>query len=231
MRTIPPRNPGACIAPDNSWLFLQGIETLLLRMERHCQNAKTVATYLSSHKAVDWVRFPGMGSDPMHALNKTYLRGMGGSMVVFGIKGGSDAGRKFIDRRRLFFHLANVGDAKSLATHPATTTHSQLNDEQQRAVGNKPELVRLSVGIEHIDDILEALGQALSGFTLAYETYDRMNDDRSNVVLLCLAMTETQHAAGQNTDVAGLDGRWSDEVHAGWWDGFIGPGNALYINK
>ena len=162
MRTVPLRNLGACIAPDNSWQFLQGIETLPLRMERHCQNAKAVATYLSGHKGVDWVRFPGLESDPMYALNKTYLRGMGGSMVVFGIKGGSDAGRKFIDGLKLFSHLANVGDAKSLAIHPATTTHSQLDVDQQLAGGIAPELVRLSVGIEHIDDILADLGQALA---------------------------------------------------------------------
>jgi O-acetylhomoserine (thiol)-lyase len=165
MRTVPLRNLGACIAPDNSWMFLQGIETLALRMERHCSNSLAVAQHLQSHRAVDWVRFPGLPSDPQYAANKKYLRGKGGSMVVFGIKGGREAGKKFIDALKLFSHLANVGDAKSLAIHPATTTHSQLNAEQQLAGGIKPELIRLSVGIEHIDDILKDVDQALAAAT------------------------------------------------------------------
>lgn len=142
-------------------MFLQGIETLPLRMERHCENALAVARFLKSHSRVDWVRFPGLEDDPMFALNQKYLRGKGGSMVVFGIKGGKESGRAFIDALKLFSHLANVGDAKSLAIHPATTTHSQLDDEQQKAGGITPELVRLSVGIEHIDDIRADLDQAL----------------------------------------------------------------------
>jgi O-acetylhomoserine (thiol)-lyase len=162
MRTVPLRNLGACISPDNSWMFLQGIETLSLRMERHCENAQAVASFLRVHPKVDWVRFPGLKDDPMFALNQKYLQGKGGSMVVFGIKGGKESGRTFIDALRLFSHLANVGDAKSLAIHPATTTHSQLDDIQQKAAGITPELVRLSVGIEHIDDILADLNQALS---------------------------------------------------------------------
>jgi O-acetylhomoserine (thiol)-lyase len=162
MRTVPLRNIGACIAPDNSWMFLQGIETLPLRMERHCSNALAVARFLQSHPGVGWVRFPGLPDNPQYALNQKYLRGMGGSMVVFGIKGGSAAGRKFIDHVKLFSHLANVGDAKSLAIHPATTTHSQLSEAQQAAGGITPDLVRLSVGIEHIDDILADLDQALA---------------------------------------------------------------------
>lgn len=161
MRTVPLRNLGACISPDNSWMFLQGIETLPLRMERHCENARAVATFLKSHPKVDWVRFPGLEDDPMFALNRKYLRGKGGAMVVFGIKGGKESGPKFIDALQLFSHLANVGDAKSLAIHPATTTHSQLDEQQQREGGITPELVRLSVGIEHIDDILADLDQAL----------------------------------------------------------------------
>ena len=161
MRTVPLRNLGSCIAPDNSWFFLQGIETLPLRMERHCQNALTVAKHLQKQPRVEWVRFPGLECDPMFKLNQKYLRGKGGSIVVFGIKGGRDGGRKFIDALRLFSHLANVGDAKSLAIHPASTTHSQLNEEQQRAGGITPELVRLSVGLENIDDILADLNQAL----------------------------------------------------------------------
>ena len=162
MRTVPLRNLGACIAPDNSWYFLQGIETLPLRMERHCANALAVARHLKSHKDVSWVRFPGLEDDPMHALNAKYLGDKGGSMVVFGIKGGLEAGRKFIDNLKLFSHLANVGDAKSLAIHSASTTHSQLTEEQQKAGGITPDLVRLSIGIEHIDDIVADLDQALA---------------------------------------------------------------------
>ncbi|WCJ57924.1 aminotransferase class I/II-fold pyridoxal phosphate-dependent enzyme [Fontisphaera persica] len=165
MRTVPLRNLGACIAPDNSWFFLQGIETLPLRMERHCQNALAVAQHLKKHPRVEWVRFPGLPDDPMYALNQKYLRGKGGSMVVFGIKGGAAAGRKFIDSLKLFSHLANVGDAKSLAIHPATTTHSQLDEAAQRAGGITPELVRLSIGLEHVDDILADLDQALAAAT------------------------------------------------------------------
>lgn len=161
MRTVPLRNLGACLSPDNSWFFLQGIETLPLRVERHCQNALAVAKHLQSHPSVVWVRYPGLPDDPMFALNQKYLRGKGGSMVVFGIKGGAEAGARFIDSLKLFSHLANVGDAKSLAIHPATTTHSQLNEAQQRAGGITPDLVRLSIGLEHIDDILADLDQAL----------------------------------------------------------------------
>ena len=162
MRTGPLRNLGACLSPDNAWQSLQGIETLPLRMDRHCENALAVAKHLQSHSAVDWVRFPGLTGDSQAALNSKYLRGKGGSMVVFGIKGGASAGTKFIDSLKLFKHLANVGDAKSLAIQPSTTTHSQLTEEQQRAAGIPPELIRLSVGIEHIDDIIADLEQALA---------------------------------------------------------------------
>ena len=162
MRTGPLRNLGACISPDNSWIFLQGIETLPLRMERHCANALAVARHLQAHPRVEWVRFPGLPDDPEFERNRKYLRGMGGSMVVFGIRGGAPAGARFIDSLRLFSHLANVGDAKSLAIHPATTTHSQLTPAQQAAAGITPDLVRLSVGIEHPDDILADLDQALA---------------------------------------------------------------------
>lgn len=162
MRTGPLRNLGACIAPDNSWHLLQGIETLPLRMERHCENSLAVAKHLQSHPAVSWVRYPGLEGDPQNAANQKYLRGKGGSMVVFGIKGGEEAGVKFINKLGLFSHLANVGDAKSLAIHPASTTHSQLTKEQQAAGGITPDLVRLSVGLEHIDDILADLDQALA---------------------------------------------------------------------
>ncbi len=162
MRTVPLRNLGACISPDNAWQFLQGIETLPLRMERHCENALAVAKHLKEHPDVEWVRFPGLEDDPEFAKNQKYLKGKGGAMVVFGVKGGLAAGQKLIESLKLFSHLANVGDAKSLAIHPATTTHSQLNAEQQAAGGITPELIRLSVGIEHIDDILSDLDQALA---------------------------------------------------------------------
>lgn len=162
MRVIPLRNLGACISPDNAFLFLQGIETLPLRMERHCENGLAAAKYLKGHPSVEWVRFPGLPDDPMYALNQKYLRGMGGGMVVFGIKGGRAAGSAFIDNLQLFSHVANVGDAKSLAIHPATTTHSQLTPEQQSEGGITPGLVRLSIGLEHIDDILADLDQALA---------------------------------------------------------------------
>ncbi len=162
MRTGPLRNLGACISPDNSWQAMQGIETLPLRMERHCENSFAVAKHLQAHPEVEWVRYPSLPGDPQEPLNGKYLKGKGGSMVTFGIKGGATAGSKFIDSLKLFKHLANVGDAKSLAIHPATTTHSQLNSEQLLAAGIPPELVRLSVGIEHIDDILADIDQAIA---------------------------------------------------------------------
>ncbi|MBN8215650.1 MAG: O-acetylhomoserine aminocarboxypropyltransferase/cysteine synthase [Spirochaetes bacterium] len=162
-RTVPLRNLGAAISPDNAWIFLQGIETLPLRMERHSQNAILVAQHLKKHAKVSWVRYPGLADDPAHAVAKKQSpRNLFGGMVVFGIKGGAQAGAKFIDHLRLFSHVANVGDAKSLAIHPATTTHSQLSPEQQKEGGITPDLVRLSVGLEHIDDILADLDEALS---------------------------------------------------------------------
>ena len=165
MRVVPLRNLGACISPDNAWSFLQGIETLPLRMDRHCDNALAVAKHLQGHSAVEWVRFPGLEGDPSYPLNEKYLDGKGGSMVVFGIKGGAAAGSKFIDELGLFSHLANVGDAKSLAIHPATTTHSQLGEEQQLAGGITPELVRLSIGLENTADLVEDIDQALAKAT------------------------------------------------------------------
>jgi O-acetylhomoserine (thiol)-lyase len=161
MRTGPLRNLGAAIAPDNSWIALQGIETLPLRMERHCENSLAVAKHLQAHPSVEWVRYPGLETDSQYELNKKYLDGKGGGMVVFEIKGGAKAGSKFIDSLKLFSHVANVGDAKSLAIHPATTTHSQMSVEQQASGGITPGMVRLSVGIEHIDDILADLDQAI----------------------------------------------------------------------
>jgi len=162
MRTVPLRNLGGCISPDNSWMFLQGIETLPMRMERHCTNATAVARHLKAHAGCAWVRYPGLEDDDEFERNKKYLNGKGGPMVVFGIKGGVEAGKKLIESFKLFSHVANVGDAKSLAIHPATTTHSQLNAAQLEAAGVAPDLVRLSIGIEHIDDILADLDQAIA---------------------------------------------------------------------
>ena len=165
MRTVPLRNLGACLAPDNAWFLLQGIETLPLRMERHCENALAVARWLQQQPGVSWVRFPGLPDSEEFARSQKYLRGKGGAMVVFGIKGGMDAGRTFIDSLKLVSHLANVGDAKSLAIHSASTTHSQLPAAAQIAGGITPDLIRLSIGLEHIDDILADLQQALQNAT------------------------------------------------------------------
>lgn len=167
MRTVPLRNLGACTTPDNAWIFMQGLETLPLRMERHSANAAAVAAYLAAHPKVAWVRYPGLAGDPSHAVAKKYMKKGFGGMVVFGVapsdgKGPKEAGQRFIEKLELFSHLANVGDAKSLALHPGSTSHSQLSGEQQKAAGLSPELVRLSIGIEHIDDILQDLDQALA---------------------------------------------------------------------
>jgi O-acetylhomoserine (thiol)-lyase len=161
MRLVPLRNLGACISPDNAWYFLQGLETLFLRMERHCQNASRVAEYLKKHSKAGWVRYPGLPDDPSYPVAEKYLKNGYGGMVVFGIKGGKSSGERFIENLKIFSHLANVGDAKSLALHPASTSHSQLTEEQQVASGLTPDLVRLSIGIENIDDILNDLEQAL----------------------------------------------------------------------
>jgi len=162
MRLVPLRNLGACISPDNAWIFLQGLETLHLRMERHCENAQKVAAFLKNHPKVSWVRYPGLKDDPAHSLASKYLEKGFGAMVVFGIKGGMDEGKKFIEGLQLFSHLANVGDAKSLALHPSSTSHSQLSEEQQKEAGLTPDLIRLSIGIEHIDDIIGDLEEAFS---------------------------------------------------------------------
>jgi O-acetylhomoserine (thiol)-lyase len=162
MRLVPLRNLGACISPDNAWIFLQGLETLPLRMDRHCENALQVAKYLKSHPDVKWVRYPGLEDDPTYPVASRYLKKGFGGMVVFGIKGGLAAGSKFVENLQLFSHLANVGDAKSLVLHPSSTSHSQLNEEQQAASGLSPDLIRLSVGIEHADDIIGDLQQAFS---------------------------------------------------------------------
>ncbi|MCE1196852.1 O-acetylhomoserine aminocarboxypropyltransferase/cysteine synthase [bacterium] len=156
-RTVPLRNLGACLSPDNAWIFLQGIESLHVRMPLHVQNALAVAKFLKDHPKAAWVRYPGLEGDPSRELARKLLKKGAGGMVVFGVKGGRPAGEKFIEALRLFSHLANVGDAKSLALHPASTSHSQLTEEQQRASGLTPDLVRLSIGLENIDDIIADL--------------------------------------------------------------------------
>ncbi len=161
MRLVPLRNLGACIAPDNAWQFLQGIETLPLRMERHSENALATAKFLEQQDEVEWVRYPGLESHPSYQIAKKLLKKGFGATVVFELKGGEEAGRTFIEKLEVFSHLANVGDAKSLAIHPASTTHSQLDEAQQATGGITPGLVRLSVGLEHIDDILADIQQAL----------------------------------------------------------------------
>ncbi len=161
MRLVPLRNLGACISPDNCWTILQGIETLSLRMERHCDNSLKIANFLGEHPGVDWVQYPGKPGSPGHENAIKYLQNGFGSMIAFGIKGGLEAGKKAIDSLELISHLANVGDAKSLAIHPASTTHSQLSAEQLRAGGIDEAMIRLSVGIEHIDDIITDLSQAI----------------------------------------------------------------------
>jgi len=162
VRTVPLRNLGACIAPDNSWILLQGIETLAVRMVRHSENARKVAEFLQRHPKVAWVRYPGLPQDPSYSVASRYLQNGFGGMVVFGHKGGYQAAVKLIDNIKLFSHLANVGDAKSLILHPASTSHSQLSEQQQRDSGLTPDLIRLSVGLEHPDDLIEALDQALA---------------------------------------------------------------------
>lgn len=161
-RTVLLRNTGGATTPLNAWLFLQGLETLPLRMERHSQNALAVARYLADHDSVSWVSYPGLESDPYKPVADRVLAGGYGSLVSFGLRSGRDGGRRFIEALNLFSHLANIGDAKSLAIHSATTTHSQLTPEELESAGVPEEMVRLSIGIEHIEDILADLDQALA---------------------------------------------------------------------
>jgi len=156
------RDLGPALSPFNAFLLLQGFETLPLRMPRHCENALAVAKYLSKHKKVSWVNYPGLDNSPEKEKAKKYLSKGAGAIIGFGIKGGLAAGKKFINSLELISHLANIGDAKSLAIHPATTTHQQLSQEEQLAAGVTPDFIRLSIGIEHIDDIIADIEQALS---------------------------------------------------------------------
>ena len=161
-RVVPLRNTGAALSPMSAFLLLQGLETLALRMERHCENALAVARYLQNHPQVAWVNYPALDNSPYKALIDRDYGGKASGLLSFGIKGGREAGAKFIDALQLFLRLVNIGDAKSLATHPASTTHRQLSPEELQAAGVGEDMVRLSVGIEHIDDLLADLAQALA---------------------------------------------------------------------
>ena len=160
-RVVPLRNTGAAISPMNVFLILQGLETLSLRMERHCENAQKVAEYLQNHPKVSWVNYAGLPTHPQHELAKKYVKGTPSAILSFGVKDGKAGGTRFIDALQLFTRLVNIGDAKSLACHPATTTHRQLNAEELASAGVSEDMVRLSIGIEHIDDLLADLEQAL----------------------------------------------------------------------
>ncbi|MFL7885212.1 bifunctional O-acetylhomoserine aminocarboxypropyltransferase/cysteine synthase [Proteus mirabilis] len=161
-RVAPLRGTGATLSPFNAFLILQGLETLALRMERHTENAQKVAEYLQNHPQVVWVKYAGLTSHPEHDLAVRYMSGKPAGILSFGIKGGAEAGAKFIDALKLIVRLVNIGDAKSLACHPASTTHRQLNDEELERAGVSRDLIRLSIGIEHIDDIIADLEQALN---------------------------------------------------------------------
>ncbi|MES3711434.1 bifunctional O-acetylhomoserine aminocarboxypropyltransferase/cysteine synthase [Pseudomonas putida] len=160
-RVVPLRNMGAALSPFNAFLILQGLETLALRMERHTENALKVAHYLQAHEQVAWVKYAGLPDHPEHELAQRYTSGKPASILSFGIKGGQAAGARFIDALQLVVRLVNIGDAKSLACHPASTTHRQLNDEELEKAGVPRDMVRLSIGIEHSDDIIADLAQAL----------------------------------------------------------------------
>ena len=162
VRTVPLRNTGSSLAPFNAFLIMQGIETLALRMDRHCENALKVAKHLHDHERVEWVSYAGLPDDRYYDLAMEYMSGRPSSILTFGLAGGFDAGVRFYNSLKLFKRLVNIGDAKSLACHPASTTHRQLTADEQATVGVSPEMIRLSVGIEHIEDILEDLDQALS---------------------------------------------------------------------
>ena len=166
------RDLGPALSPFNSWLFLQGLETLPTRMERHCRNAEAVATFLTKHPAVGWVSYPSLADSPYRALAQRYLPKGAGAIFTFGVNGGREAGRAFIEGLRLISHLANVGDAKTLIIHPASTTHQQLTDEQQISAGVSPDLVRISVGLEDVDDICWDLDRALNRAASAASTRD-----------------------------------------------------------
>jgi O-acetylhomoserine (thiol)-lyase len=160
-RTVPLRNTGSALSPLNAWLILQGLQTLPIRMERHVENAMAVARHLSEHPQVEWVSYSGLPDSPYHELAQKYTDGKPSGLLSFGVKGGYETGVRFYDALKIFKRLVNIGDVRSLAAHPASTTHRQMTEEEQAAAGVTPDLIRLCVGIEHIDDILEDLDQAL----------------------------------------------------------------------
>ncbi|HHV77998.1 MAG TPA: O-acetylhomoserine aminocarboxypropyltransferase/cysteine synthase [Firmicutes bacterium] len=162
LRSILVRDLGACMAPFNAFLLLLGLETLHLRMERHCANAKAIAEFLASHPKVSWVNYPGLKGSPYHDLCEKYFNGKGGAMLTFGMKGGKDASARTVDRLRLAKHLANLGDARTLVIQPATTTHQQLTAQEQEMAGVTPDMIRVSAGIEDTEDILRDFEQALA---------------------------------------------------------------------
>jgi O-acetylhomoserine (thiol)-lyase len=164
-RTVCQRNTGSTLSPLNGFLILQGLETLPLRVERHVANTRAVAEYLRKHRAVTWINYAGFSDNPYHGLLQRYLGGNAPALLTFGVRGGFEGGRRFLDALRLFKRLVNMGDAKSLATHPASTTHRQLSGAELAATGVTPDTVRLAIGIEHIDDILADLDQALAAAT------------------------------------------------------------------
>ena len=161
-RVVPLRNMGAALSPFNAFLTLQGLETLALRMERHVENAQRVAEYLQGHEQLNWVNYAGLPDSPFYELSKRLVQGKPSAILSFGIQGGAEAGAKFIDALQMIKRLVNIGDAKSLACHPATTTHRQLNDEEMKKAGVTTDLIRLSIGIEHVDDIIADIEQALA---------------------------------------------------------------------
>ncbi|GLP98922.1 hypothetical protein GCM10007891_07760 [Methylophaga thalassica] len=160
-RVIPLRNTGSALSPHSAFLLMQGLETLGLRMERHCENALKVANYLQQHPKVEWVNYAALENSPYHAVCQKITKGQASGILSFGITGGKEAGARFIDALQMILRLVNIGDAKSLACHPATTTHRQLNPEELATAGVSEDLVRISVGIEHIDDIIADIAQAL----------------------------------------------------------------------
>jgi len=176
-RTVCQRNTGSVLSPMSAFMLLQGMETLPLRMERHIKNTVAVAAFLLNHPSVEWCNYLGHVRNPHHALAKKYLSAQGGSFLTFGIKGGFEAGKKFYDALKLFKRLVNIGDAKSLACHPASTTHRQLTPEQLEQAGVKPEMIRLSIGIEHMSDIIADLDQALAA-TLEHNELPAANSNQ-----------------------------------------------------
>ncbi|WP_101960754.1 O-acetylhomoserine aminocarboxypropyltransferase/cysteine synthase family protein [Vibrio harveyi] len=165
-RTVPLRNTGSALSPMNAFMLMQGLETLSLRMERHTENALKVAEYLSQHEKVSWVSYAGLPTSEFYPLAEKYMQGKPSAILSFGLKDGYEAGVRFYDALKIFKRLVNIGDAKSLACHPASTTHRQLSEAEQKQAGVSPEMIRLSVGIEHIDDILVDLEQALNAYLL-----------------------------------------------------------------